>query len=172
MTYTVTIPKLTSAEEHRFWAKVEATGFCWNWIANQDRQGYGHFNCGAPVKKYLAHRVTYTELLGPIPEGMELDHLCRNTSCVNPDHLEPVTRTENQKRIPFRASDGRQPPWVVSGKNVTGYCKHGHEYTEANTYYYKDGRTDCRTCKASRVRKPRARNRHAPGIKDSRVTAG
>jgi hypothetical protein len=157
MTYTVAVPELTADEEARFWNKVEATGFCWNWTAGKDRQGYGGFNAGTPRRKFLAHRTSYTALLGSIPEGMELDHLCRNTSCVNPDHLEPVTRDENQKRIPFRITDTWLPAWVVSGKNVTGYCKHGHEYTEENTYYYKDGRTECRTCKASRPRKPRSR---------------
>lgn len=158
MTYTVPIAPLTETQTINFWAKVDPTGFCWNWMAGVCEWGYGQFNVNRTGKKLQAHRISYTTLVGPIPEGLELDHLCRNTSCVNPDHLEPVTRGENQRRIPALIRPGHKhgwlPSWVTSGKNITGYCKHGHEYTEANTYTYKDGRTDCRTCKAGRVRKP------------------
>lgn len=158
MTYVVPIPALTETESRNFWAKVDPTGFCWNWTAGKCGQGYGGFNVNSNAgrKKLQAHRVSYTTLVGPIPEGLEIDHLCRNTSCVNPDHLEPVTHTENQLRIPDPVRGGiGLPSWVTSGKNITGYCKHGHQYTEENTYYYKDGRTDCRTCKANRKRKPK-----------------
>lgn len=166
MTYTVPIPPLTESQHINFWAKVDPTGFCWNWTASVCKWGYGQFNVNRTGKKMQAHRIAYTALVGTIPEGLELDHLCRNTSCVNPDHLEPVTREENQARIPEQIRFGARPKgwlpsWVTSGKNVTGFCKHGHEYTEDNTYYYKDGRTDCRRCKAGRVRKPRVSTGHA-----------
>ena len=88
--------------------------------------------------------------MGLIPEGLQIDHLCRNKECVNPDHLEPVTGSQNMKRIP-----GQPFPARTSGMNVTGFCIHGHEYTPENTYTYPDGRTECRECKRSRKRKRR-----------------
>jgi predicted DNA-binding transcriptional regulator AlpA len=82
--------------EERFWEKVEPTGFCWEWTAFKDRKGYGRFR--VDDRTMQAHRVAYELLVGPIPEGLHLDHLCRNTSCVNPDHLEPVDLAENVRR--------------------------------------------------------------------------
>jgi hypothetical protein len=154
----VAIDPLTDSQEVNFWAKVDPAGACWEWGAQKTYDGYGLFNVNRTGKKRLAHRISYTLLVGVIPEGLELDHLCRNRGCVNPDHLEPVTRAENQRRVPEHLrKHSRRPSWAYeSGKNVTGYCKHGHEYTEENTYYYKDGRTDCRTCKANRKRTARA----------------
>lgn len=78
----------------RFWARVEI-GVCWTWIGSTDR-GYGVF--GAQGRYFRAHRWAWEALVGPIPEGLHLDHLCRNPSCVNPDHLEPVTQAENIRR--------------------------------------------------------------------------
>lgn len=149
------IPVLTEVQISNFWAKVEPTGFCWNWTAMKTRDGYGRFAVDSRHSR-LAHRIAYTLLVGEVPSGLELDHLCRNKACVNPDHLEPVTQSENMRRIPLGARNlphGGRPPWVVSGKNVTGFCKHGHEYTDENTYVYPDGRTECRVCKRGRKRK-------------------
>lgn len=87
-------PVLT--DEERFWAKVVPTGFCWNWVGGLD-VGYGFFT--VPGRKFAAHRWAYENLVGPIPDGLHLDHLCLNTRCVNPDHLEPVTRAENTRRM-------------------------------------------------------------------------
>lgn len=157
MTYTVPIPVFSEAQNRRFWAKVDPTGFCWNWTGGTVK-GYGAFNAGS-VGKFQSHRIAYTMLLGQIPKGLEIDHLCRNTLCVNPDHLEPVTREENQRRIPNNQARQGRPPWVVSGKDVTGKCIRGHEYTEMNTYTYKDGRTECRTCKKINAANYRARRR-------------
>ena len=150
------IPELTERQQTNFWAKVQPTGFCWDWIARTTKDGYGLFHVDRFGHTRVAHRIAYTLLVGEIPEGLELDHLCRNKACVNPDHLEPVTQQVNRDRVPFVNLPGGLPPWVVSGKNVTGFCKHGHEYTDENTYVYPDGRTECRTCKRGHRRKPAA----------------
>lgn len=83
--------------EDRFWPKVEVTGFCWNWTGFRGAHGHGQFKV-TPTTSTGAHRWAYEFLVGPIPDGMFLDHLCRNTGCVNPDHLEPVTNAENVMR--------------------------------------------------------------------------
>ena len=83
--------------EERFWAKVEV-GVCWRWTAALDTYGYGSFWLAPSMR--LAHRVAWEMLVGPIPEGLTLDHLCRNRACVNPDHLEPVPHGENVRRSP------------------------------------------------------------------------
>lgn len=89
---------------------------CWQWTGYVTPQGYGL--SALHGKKSLAHRVSYSLLVGDVPEGLDLDHICRNRSCVNPAHLEPVTRSENLKR----------------GFDARG-CNNGHPYTEENTSY-------------------------------------
>src|SRR6266576_3456485 len=107
---------MTSDQQQRFWAKVDRRGSeeCWPWQANRGR-GYG--NVWIAGRMYRAHRVAYELLIGPIPEGLTLDHLCRNRGCVNPAHLEPVTSRENTLR-----GEG------ISANNARKtHCKHGHE---------------------------------------------
>ena len=79
----------------RFWSKVDKTDTCWNWIAGRSN-GYGMIQINKKHK--YAHRVSYEIFKGDIPEGLELDHLCRNRKCVNPDHLEAVSSRENTMR--------------------------------------------------------------------------
>ena len=109
-----------------------ATG-CWVWTASKKSNGYGSFT--APGLGAQAHRVAYLLLTGPIPGGMHLDHLCRNRLCVNPDHLEPVTQAENNRR---------------AGAART-HCARGHAYTAANTYRRRNGTRDCRACNRDRA---------------------
>lgn len=80
----------------RFWEKVKKTDGCWIWTASIYGKGYGKYTVRG--KHYAAHRYAYELIKGKIPDGMQLDHLCRNKLCVNPDHLEPVTNAENQRR--------------------------------------------------------------------------
>lgn len=117
----------------RFWIKVEKTGSCWEWTSVKTHDGYGQFSIKG--KKKYSHRVSYELFKGDIPEGLQLDHLCRNRSCVNPDHLEPVTQQENMMRGVGLA---------LINKRKT-HCLQGHEYSEKNTYLHKNGR-NCREC--------------------------
>jgi hypothetical protein len=82
--------------EEYFFEKVDTSGCCWEWTACTDRDGYGVF--AIPGKKIMAHRWCWEFLVGSIPEGMVLDHLCMNKACVMPDHLEVVTVEENNRR--------------------------------------------------------------------------
>jgi len=89
-----------------------------------------------------AHRASYEAFVGPIPDGLDLDHLCRNKPCINPAHLEPVTRAENLRRH--------------YALTVTA-CPHGHAYDHANTYVGPDGKRRCRSCLNERQRRRRAK---------------
>lgn len=80
----------------RFWAMVDRGPGCWVWRGARKQLGYGLYRVGAKLKQ--AHRVAYELMVGPIPDGLVLDHLCRNPECVNPAHLEPVTHQENIRR--------------------------------------------------------------------------
>ena len=86
----------------RFMGKVNKTGTCWLWtgVTAGTRGRYGYFQAATKqsINKVLAHRWIYTQVIGDIPDGMEIDHLCRNKMCVNPQHLEPVTPDENKRR--------------------------------------------------------------------------
>lgn len=100
--------------EDRFWEKVDATGGCWNWTAGTDSSGYGTFNAGKEWGTVSAHRFAWQILVGPIPDGLELDHRCFNTRCVDPDHLEPVTHQQNVDR----------------SRRSRLYCVRGHRRSE------------------------------------------
>ena len=91
------------AEADRFWAKVDREGpdGCWLWLGQRNAWGYGHFRRTLVPGTYVAvkaHRLAYELVVGPIPAGLTLDHLCGRPSCVRPDHLEPVTSAENLRR--------------------------------------------------------------------------
>jgi hypothetical protein len=109
------------------------TSDCWVWTAARTTDGYGCFKDGP--KQVMAHRFAYEQVIGPIPDGHQIDHLCRNPSCVRPEHLEPVTPRENTLR-------GTGPSAVHARKT---HCIHGHEFTDANTYMH-DGQRKCRAC--------------------------
>ena len=126
----------------RFWPKVDASGPCWEWIAHKNNHGYGQVGLGAGTRKLgMAHRVAWELLVGPIPEGLELDHLCRNPACVNPDHLEPVTHKENMRRAPWDAPAKRR---------ATTHCPSGHPYSGENLYINPKGSRECRACRKAR----------------------
>ena len=132
----------------RFWAKVNKTDSCWLWTGSTSR-GYGQFRVGNKVVP--AHRWAYQQAKGPIPKGLELDHLCRVRHCVNPDHLEAVTNSVNWLR--------GQHPSAVSHRS--SHCHRGHPFTEANTYILKNKYRRCRTCDRERHRRYREQRKLA-----------
>lgn len=111
----------------RFWAKVDKTGDCWKWTSRLDHGGYGVYRRRIDRREYAwrAHRVAYELVVGPIPAGLVIDHLCRVRDCVNPDHMEPVTHEENLHR-------GAGHP-TATRLNPPAHCRNGHEFTPANT---------------------------------------
>lgn len=135
-------PQLNPAQ--RFWAKVNKNGPlpdfaphlgpCWLWTgATFPRGGYGQFR-GRAGKTVRAHRFSYEFVIGPIPTGLQLDHLCRVHHCVNPAHLEPVTNRENILR-------------GVLWCSAKTHCSAGHEYSVTNTYIRPNGHRVCKICK-------------------------
>ncbi len=126
---------------NRFWSKVAQTGNvceCWPWTASLDTSGYAQIKVDG--RKVMSHRYSYEQVIGPIPDGLQLDHLCRDRSCVNPYHLEPVTQRENNLR-------GRHD---YGGKHnrLKTRCPMGHEYDIPNTYYDSKGYRVCRKCRS------------------------
>ena len=142
--------------EDRFWEKVEPTGFCWLWTATTCQAGYGRFWLDGRLEG--AHRVAYELMVGPIPDGLHIDHLCRIPACVNPDHLEPVEPAENTRRgyvglIPGKIRGDQQ--------RAKTHCPHGHPFAGDNLYVSPRGHRTCKTCRRAidRARSGRRRKR-------------
>lgn len=128
----------------RFTEKLERdpSSGCWLWTAGLNTEGYGRFWDGQ-VNVY-AHRWSYEHHVGPIPDGLHIDHLCRTRHCVNPAHLEVVTLAENNRRAPHAL-------------RARTHCKYGHRYTPANTRRDARGVRHCRTCTREESRQRRAK---------------
>ena len=122
-------------EDDRFFARVVEDGDCWRWVGAQRPDGYGNF-IGGDGRTWAAHRWAYEFFIGPIPDGLHLDHLCRNPSCVNPWHLDPVTAAVNNSRIP--PENRRQPNEL---------CRRGHPMTPDNVRVNARGGRCCLTCR-------------------------
>ena len=131
----------------------EPNSGCWLWTARLDRNGYGRIGIWMPDRGHNVPRSAYREMFkalrGPIPEGLELDHLCRVRSCVNPDHLEPVTHKENVRRGECKAQHARQA--AAKAKRKRQKCGKGHPYIEGSYYWYAGkGHSPFRVCRECR----------------------
>jgi hypothetical protein len=140
----------------RFWSKVSPSpDGCWRWTARIRPDGYGEMSVASGSR--LAHRIAYVALMGT-PETDTLDHLCRNRWCVNPAHLEPVTRRENVLRgVALPAVRARQT-----------HCKYGHPLSGDNLHLQPRGNSVqryCITCRRRNRMKAYARNRDAEKLK-------
>jgi hypothetical protein len=150
---------LAMGAQEKFWARVDRTGTayptpervmgpergpCWLWTTGKDRrrpggEGYGRFKFNG--KWVLAHRFAYERLIGPIPDGLTLDHECRVRPCCNPEHTDPVTNRENILRGNGTAAQHARQT----------HCVRRHEFDEANTRLRTDGSRACRACNAEGV---------------------
>lgn len=137
--------------DDRFWKKVQKSEGCWTWTGAKTSRGYGKLTMwyGEVYRHVSAHKVSYELAKGSVPEGLCIDHLCCNTSCVNPDHLEAVTSGENTRRY----------------TNTITHCAQGHPFDEENTtwaYAVKDGYESwqrvCKTCRRERRAEYRKQN--------------
>lgn len=122
--------------------KRDAETECWIWTAFTDQAGYGRLNVGNIPK--LAHRISYELFTGPIRAGLDIDHLCGNRACVNPNHLEAVTHAENMRRT------------------MRETCRRGHAVIPENRYRVRGRNSECRLCKLEHARRYRAARRQKP----------
>ena len=132
--------KKSMPDMDRFLLKVSRRGECMIWEGYKNIFGYGQFQVGSrrdkTRRKVLAHRWLYEQTAGPVPGGLELDHLCRNRDCVNPGHLQPVTHLENVRR-------------GNSGSNMRDRteCLKGHKFDPENTGRTSAGHRFCKICR-------------------------
>jgi hypothetical protein len=121
--------------------KIDKNTGCWNWTAALDGDGYGQIKIRKiRISPLRAHRVSYEAFVCEIPTDRQLDHLCRNRKCINPEHLELVTCKENIRRNP---------------RIVANECRKGHKLTDENTYYSRKGNSTVRSCKICKKEKVR-----------------
>lgn len=136
---------------NRLLAQIQFTDTCWLWTAYKTPRGYGQISLNGRLVR--VHRILYEMCVGPVSEGLELDHLCRVPACCNPSHLEPVTHQVNLQRGIF------PPRWKT-------HCKRGHPLTDDNIYRRKLGH-ECRICAHAGNRQRRYRSKLA---RSSRLT--
>lgn len=140
--------RIVGDDKKRFLKKVTegpkpeyVEGRCWGWTGVIHHTGYAMFKIDG--QNIGAHRWSYETFVGSIPDGFQIDHLCRNRSCVNPDHLEPVTQAENVRR-------------GLRGELLT-HCPRGHPY-EGDNLIHTARQRYCRACRDMKYRERRARN--------------
>jgi len=163
--------RVRQTTEERFWSRVNKAGAvpeyaphlgpCWEWTAGKVPEGYGTITIDGRITR--AHRYSHEQLVAEIPEGLFMDHLCRNRGCVNPSHLEPVTPRENALRAVGSPT---------ADNSLKTHCPSGHSYDEQNTYWDKKGR-QCRACARERgLKRYYARKRSIGSERPERLEKG
>lgn len=144
----------TQAEVDRFWSRVvvDETSDCWVWVGSRGRDGYGRTR--VRESSQLAHRVAFATWAEPLRKGLQLDHLCRVRSCINPKHLEQVTARENVRR-------GVAPPAVQAKRTV---CVRGHPLNGPDARLYAGQAGKHRQCIVCRAIRDHARYRRRKGL--------
>ena len=146
-------------DDHRFWSRVELLeNGCWRWQGVVSKWGYAVFVPNGTRAGIAAHKWAYRKYIGPIPEGLEPDHICRNRACVNPWHLEPVTHRVNVLRGQGAAAKNARKT----------HCPRGHPYSPENTYFIKArfGKARlCKRCNSENCRKHQSNKRKKKGSK-------
>lgn len=137
----------------RFMAKVDTSGACWTWLGTRGNKGYGRL--WVDGTNAMAHRVAYELAFGDIPEGSQIDHLCRNRGCVRPSHLEAVTCLENLHRSPITQA---------TQNAAKTHCPQGHPYSGDNLRHKKGGGRVCRTCARDYARRKHIEKQTTEGV--------
>lgn len=135
------LPAITMGDRYRFWAKVAVTEGCWEWRAGRFRNGYGKFRLGN--RQVTAHRFMWVDTHGEPRQGLVIDHICENRTCVRPDHLQLLTNAQNIRRTTDRITR----------------CPQGHEKTPESTRINANGYRICIPCVREQGRKHDAKRR-------------
>jgi hypothetical protein len=149
---------------------------CLDWVGRRNEKGYGLVWLDG--RQQRAHRVVYELLVGSIPDGLVIDHLCRNRACVNPDHMEPVTVWENTRRGENFMARGQNPGVTRDlpprpkrrPPSAKTECDHGHAMTPENTYTGPKGHRECRECRRLRHARDAVRRRELRASRASPTT--
>lgn len=146
----VNMQTLKPIQIKNFFSKIKESGSCWLWTADKICGGYGRFSFNGRL--VLAHRFSYEFFNEEIPKGLQIDHLCRNRGCVNPEHMEVVTNRENMMR-------GLSPSLTSKRQLSKTHCPQNHPYSGENLYLDPNGGRRCRICnRISRKNRIRSNN--------------
>ena len=138
-------PRIHPLGERLIEKRIISTSGCWLWDGATMKNGYASTTTGRRNHREYVHRIAYKLWVGLIPDGLEIDHLCRQRNCFNPKHLEAVTRSVNTLR-----GDGPKLLGSINGDKT--HCKHGHLFDYVNTYFRPTGGRSCRACLQNRAK--------------------